>query len=43
MSFLIITESTYVKFEYFGYFGETMPALSVKTCHFERCCNDTKN
>jgi hypothetical protein len=26
-----------------GYIGVTMPALSVKTCHFERCCNNTKN
>jgi len=27
----------------FFYIGVTMPALSVKTCHFERCYNNTKN
>ncbi len=25
-----------------GYFGQTVPPFSVKPCHFERCCNDTK-
>ena len=24
-----------------GYFGVTMPPLSVKLCHFERSCNDS--
>ena len=24
-----------------GYFGVMVPLISVKPCHFERCCNDT--
>jgi DNA repair exonuclease SbcCD ATPase subunit len=27
----------------FGYFGPTMPGISVKPCHFERCCKVVKN
>ena len=26
-----------------GYFGETVPRVSVKPCHFERLCNYIKN
>ena len=26
-----------------GYFGLMVPPFSVKPCHFERCCNYTKN
>jgi len=30
-------------FEESGYFGVTVPLISVKQCHFERYCNYIKN
>ena len=27
---------------FYGYFGETMPLISVKLCHFKRSYNDKK-
>ncbi len=41
-TFIVASKKRMKHLEEVGYFGQTVPPFSVKPCHFERCCNDTK-